>query len=95
VPADATSGAGSPHVDKKEGPSTSRASSTAGSSGRTRSDASTKGILEIKHIEAVSNPMRELIEDLWPESLAQTPAEEAALMALTMRPAGLSRSTNG
>jgi hypothetical protein len=39
--------------------------------------------------------MRELIEDLWPESLAQTPAEEAALMALTMRPAGLSRSTNG
>ena len=31
-------------------------------------------VLDFKHIEAVSEPMRELIEDLWP-SWQQAPAE--------------------
>jgi hypothetical protein len=32
-----------------------------------------KEVLDFKHIEAISEPMRELIEDLWPELLPKLP----------------------
>ena len=32
-------------------------------------------VLDFKHIEAISEPMRELIEDLWPELANKLPAE--------------------
>jgi hypothetical protein len=44
----------------------------AGSSTRTRSSAS-REVLDFKHIKAVSDPMRELIEDLWPELANKLP----------------------
>jgi hypothetical protein len=34
-----------------------------------------KEVLDFKHIEAVSEPMRELIEDLWPELVNKLTAE--------------------
>jgi hypothetical protein len=35
-----------------------------------------KGILELKHIEAVSGPMRQPIEDLWPELVHKLPPKK-------------------
>jgi hypothetical protein len=32
-----------------------------------------KQVLEFKRIEAISDPMRELIEDLWPELVPKLP----------------------
>ena len=32
-----------------------------------------KEVLDFKHIEAISEPMRELIEDLWPELVNKLP----------------------
>ena len=32
-----------------------------------------KELLDFKHIEAISEPMRELIEDLWPELVNKLP----------------------
>jgi hypothetical protein len=42
----------------------------AGSSTRLRSSAS---FSDFKHIEAISEPMRKLIEDLWPELVNKLP----------------------
>jgi hypothetical protein len=36
-----------------------------------------KGILGLKHIEVVFDPMRELIEDLWPELASKLPPKKA------------------
>jgi hypothetical protein len=48
-----------------------------------------KEVLDFKHIEAISEPMRELIEDLWPELANKLPPKANWIMALTMRPTGL------
>ena len=32
-----------------------------------------KEVLDFEHIEAISEPMRELIEDLWPELVSKLP----------------------
>jgi hypothetical protein len=45
----------------------------AGSSTRPRSNAFHKEVLDFERIEAISEPMRELIEDLWPELLSKLP----------------------
>jgi hypothetical protein len=34
-------------------------------------------VLDFKHIEAISEPMRELIEDLWPELLPKLPPKRS------------------
>ena len=34
-------------------------------------------VLDFKHIEAVSEPMRELIEDLWPELANKLPPKRS------------------
>lgn len=41
-----------------------------------------KEVLEFERIEATSDPMRELIEDLWPELVIQAAAKEAAWINL-------------
>jgi hypothetical protein len=35
-----------------------------------------KGVLEFERIEAISDPMRELIEDLWPELMHKLPPKK-------------------
>jgi hypothetical protein len=35
-----------------------------------------KEVLEFERIEAISDPMRELIEDLWPELVHKLPSRE-------------------
>jgi hypothetical protein len=35
-----------------------------------------KEILEFEHIEAISDPMRALIEDLWPELVHKLPPKK-------------------
>ena len=45
----------------------------AGSSTRLRSNGIHKEVLDFKRIEAISVPMRELIEDLWPELANKLP----------------------
>jgi len=43
-------------------------------------------VLDFERIEAISDPMRELIEDLWPELVTKLPPKRPPLI---MRPTGL------
>ena len=43
-----------------------------------------KEVLEFERIEAISDPMRELIEELWPELVHQAAAKEIAGLAGTV-----------
>jgi hypothetical protein len=36
-----------------------------------------KGVLDFKRIESISDPMREFIEDLWPELVHKLPPKKA------------------
>ena len=61
----------------KKKPAFSRASSMAGLFSPTRSKRIHKSVLDCKRIESISDPMREFIEELWPELVHKLPPKKA------------------